>query len=223
MDDDESQEKADAHDGDEGSGSGSGTGSGSDPRMGAIKPARWEELVGSGRLNAPLAGVLWRNHDGDHSNAAIKILPVVAASPHSLGLGGGGGAQGSSQGFTQGGGKYGRPDIRILTPLLRLVAACSKSHEGNLSEMDAMVGCPILAVDSSDMIDEDGKSLPGFDQLPASAQETAALCHLYTADWCIDVINTFVREPEAETRSKVRTSLMNKRRQLQRRLASNVW
>ena len=106
--------------------------------------------------------------------------------------------------------------------LLRLVAACSKSHEGNLSEMDAMVGCPILAVDSSDMIDEDGKSLPGFDQLPTSAQETAALCHLYTADWCIDVINTFVREPEAETRSKVRTTLMNKRRQLQRRLASNV-
>ena len=95
-----------------------------------------------------------------------------------------------------------RPDIRALTPLLRLVSACSKSSTGDLAEMDAMIGCPLLCVDTTDLLG-DGESTVGFDQLPTSAQETVALCHLYAADWCVEVINMFVQEQEHDTRAKV--------------------
>ena len=169
-------------------------GAGEEDQITPLSREQFDRLVGHGQLNGPFKGICWRNLDGDQTSAAVKILPIVAAAGHkrttTLGVS-------QSQYISS----VARPDIRTLTPLLRLVSACSKSTVGDLGEMDAMIGCPMLCVDTSDLLG-DGSTV-GFDQLPTSAQETVALCHLYTADWCIEVVNMFVQEQEGETRAKV--------------------
>uniref|UniRef100_A0A7N6AQA6 FA complementation group D2 n=1 Tax=Anabas testudineus TaxID=64144 RepID=A0A7N6AQA6_ANATE len=89
-----------------------------------------------------------------------------------------------------------------LSPFFRLLRLCEeKQHQGNLEEIDALLGCPLILTDMD--IVEKVESL--------SKVEREYLCTLlfHTINWFREVINAFCSQKETEMKMKVMTRLQN--------------
>uniref|UniRef100_A0A8D3CL66 FA complementation group D2 n=1 Tax=Scophthalmus maximus TaxID=52904 RepID=A0A8D3CL66_SCOMX len=89
-----------------------------------------------------------------------------------------------------------------LSPFFRLLRLCEeKQHQGDLEEIDALLGCPLILTDMEAV--EKMESL--------SKAEREFLCHLlfHTINWFREVINAFCRQKETEMKMKVMTRLQN--------------
>ncbi|XP_072276360.1 Fanconi anemia group D2 protein-like [Pyxicephalus adspersus] len=89
-----------------------------------------------------------------------------------------------------------------LSPFFRLLRLCIEDeYDGNLDEIDALLGCPVYLTDL-DIIDK-------MDSL--SRQEREFLCSLlfFTINWFREVINAFCMQPNADMKGKVLTRLQN--------------
>ncbi|XP_028302622.1 Fanconi anemia group D2 protein isoform X2 [Gouania willdenowi] len=89
-----------------------------------------------------------------------------------------------------------------LSPFFRLLRLCQeREHQGDLEEIDALLGCPLILTDMD--VVEKIESL--------SKHEREFLCTLlfYTINWFREVINAFCRQKEAELKMKVMTRLQN--------------
>ncbi|XP_019942151.2 Fanconi anemia group D2 protein [Paralichthys olivaceus] len=89
-----------------------------------------------------------------------------------------------------------------LSPFFRLLRLCEeKQHDGDLEEIDALLGCPLIltGLDAVEKIDSLSKA------------EREFLCNLlfYTLNWFREVINAFCRLKETEMKMKVMTRLQN--------------
>ncbi|XP_053287683.1 Fanconi anemia group D2 protein isoform X2 [Pleuronectes platessa] len=89
-----------------------------------------------------------------------------------------------------------------LSPFFRLLRLCEeKQHHGDLEEIDALLGCP-LVITGLDVVEK-------INSLSKSEREF--LCNLlfFTINWFREVINAFCRLKETEMKMKVMTRLQN--------------
>ncbi|KAM4612640.1 Fanconi anemia group D2 protein [Polymixia lowei] len=89
-----------------------------------------------------------------------------------------------------------------LSPFFRLLRLCEeKQHQGDLEEIDALLGCPLVLTDMDVM-----------DKLESlSKAEKEFLCNLlfHTINWFREVINAFCKQKETEMKIKVMSRLQN--------------
>ncbi|KAM5148348.1 Fanconi anemia group D2 protein [Mantella aurantiaca] len=89
-----------------------------------------------------------------------------------------------------------------LSPFFRLLRLCIEDeYNGNLDEIDALLGCPVYITD-----------LDVADKMESlSRQEREFLCSLlfFTINWFREVINAFCMQPNADMKGKVLTRLQN--------------
>uniref|UniRef100_UPI003AAD53E2 Fanconi anemia group D2 protein n=1 Tax=Centroberyx gerrardi TaxID=166262 RepID=UPI003AAD53E2 len=89
-----------------------------------------------------------------------------------------------------------------LSPFFRLLRLCEeKQHQGDLEEVDALLGCPLVLTDM-DVVEK---------LESVSKVEREFLCALlfHTINWFREVINAFCRQKETEMKIKVMTRLQN--------------
>ncbi|KAM4022289.1 Fanconi anemia group D2 protein isoform 2-T3 [Anomaloglossus baeobatrachus] len=92
--------------------------------------------------------------------------------------------------------------LLCLCPFFRLLRLCIEDEfDGNLDEIDALLGCPLYLTDL-DVVDK-VESL--------SKQEREFLCSLLflAINWFIEVVNAFCKQPNADMKGKVLTRLQN--------------
>ncbi|XP_043933530.1 Fanconi anemia group D2 protein isoform X2 [Protopterus annectens] len=89
-----------------------------------------------------------------------------------------------------------------LAPFFRLLRLCEeKQHNGNLEEIDALLGCPIYLVE-----------LELLEKLePLAKQEKEFLCDLlfYAINWFREIVNAFCNQKDPEMKGKVLIRLKN--------------
>ncbi|KAJ8259796.1 hypothetical protein GJAV_G00173550 [Gymnothorax javanicus] len=86
-----------------------------------------------------------------------------------------------------------------LASFFRLLRLCEEQqHQGDLEEIDALLGCPLILMDLD--VVEKAESL--------SRSEREFLCSLlfYTINWFREVVNAFCRQKDPEMKMKVLTS-----------------
>uniref|UniRef100_A0A667XEY6 FA complementation group D2 n=1 Tax=Myripristis murdjan TaxID=586833 RepID=A0A667XEY6_9TELE len=89
-----------------------------------------------------------------------------------------------------------------LSPFFRLLRLCEeKQHQGDLEEIDALLGCPLVITDM-DIIEK-------VDSLSKAEREFLCSLLFHTINWLREVVNAFCRQKETEMKIKVMTRLQN--------------
>uniref|UniRef100_A0A3B3BXK2 FA complementation group D2 n=1 Tax=Oryzias melastigma TaxID=30732 RepID=A0A3B3BXK2_ORYME len=124
------------------------------------------------------------NLDEDESQGgiAINLLPLLAKDAQSKG------------------------DERVsplcLSPFFRLLRLCEeKRHQGDLEEIDALLGCPLILTDM-DAVDK-------VQSLSKAEREFLCALLFHTINWFREVVNAFCKQTETEMKMKVMTRLQN--------------
>uniref|UniRef100_A0A8C9XST2 FA complementation group D2 n=1 Tax=Sander lucioperca TaxID=283035 RepID=A0A8C9XST2_SANLU len=132
--------------------------------------------------------VMYNLEDGETPGIAINLLPILARDMQNKGE--------HSQT------KKARVSLLCLSPFFRLLRLCEeKQNQGDLDEIDGLLGCPLILTDMDVL--EKTESL--------SKAEREFLCTLlfHTINWLREVINAFCRQKETEMKMKVMTRLQN--------------
>ncbi|KAM4740758.1 Fanconi anemia group D2 protein [Anableps anableps] len=89
-----------------------------------------------------------------------------------------------------------------LSPFFRLLRLCEeKRHQGDLEEIDALVGCPLILT-NMDVVDK-------TDSLSKAEREFLCTLLFHTINWFREVVNAFCKQTETEMKMKVMTRLQN--------------
>ncbi|XP_070814866.1 Fanconi anemia group D2 protein [Chaetodon trifascialis] len=141
----------------------------------------------------PFPARVMYNLDEEESQGgiAIDLLPLLAKDIQN---------KGEQQHQTEKAHK--RVSPLCLSPFFRLLRLCEeKQHQGDLEEIDALLGCPLILTDMD--IVEKTESL--------SKAEREFLCTLlfHTINWFREVINAFCKQKEIEMKMKVMSRLQN--------------
>uniref|UniRef100_A0A4W6F5S0 FA complementation group D2 n=1 Tax=Lates calcarifer TaxID=8187 RepID=A0A4W6F5S0_LATCA len=89
-----------------------------------------------------------------------------------------------------------------LSPFFRLLRLCEeKQHHGDLEEIDALLGCPLILTEM-DVVEK-------IDSLSKAEKEFFCTLLFHTINWFREVINAFCRQKETEMKMKVMTRLQN--------------
>ncbi|KAG9481371.1 hypothetical protein GDO78_010554 [Eleutherodactylus coqui] len=128
---------------------------------------------------------IYNLEDDESQSVAINLLPLLAD-------------KGSSSTTHEG-----RPVSPLcLCPFFRLLRLCIEDEfDGNLDEIDALLGCPLYLTD-----------LEVVDKVESlSRQEQEFLCSLLflAINWFIEVVNAFCKQPNADLKGKVLRRLQN--------------
>ncbi|XP_022601376.1 Fanconi anemia group D2 protein isoform X2 [Seriola dumerili] len=141
----------------------------------------------------PFPARMMYNLDEDESQGgiAINLVPLLAKD-----------IQNKGEQPSQAKKAHKRVSPLCLSPFFRLLRLCEeKQHQGNLEEIDALLGCPLILTDM-DVIEK-------IESL--SKAEREFLCNLlfHTINWFREVVNAFCRQKETELKMKVMTRLQN--------------
>ncbi|XP_072540677.1 Fanconi anemia group D2 protein [Salminus brasiliensis] len=142
----------------------------------------------------PFPASVMYNLDEDESQGgiAINLLPLMAQNvPHRTD---------SRIAPSQKTGRHVSP--LCLSSFFRLLRLCEEQqHQGDLEEIDALLGCPLILTDMGAV--EKVESL--------SKVEREFLCSLlfYTINWFREVVNAFCKQKDPEMKMKVITRLQN--------------
>uniref|UniRef100_A0A673APV4 FA complementation group D2 n=1 Tax=Sphaeramia orbicularis TaxID=375764 RepID=A0A673APV4_9TELE len=133
----------------------------------------------------PLSAKVMYNLDEDESQGgiAINLLPLLASD-------------------FQNKGESRRASPLCLSPFFRLLRLCEeKQHQGDLEEIDALLGCPLVLTDMD--VGEKVEAL--------SKAEREFFCTLlfHSINWFREVVNAFCRQKDTEMKMKVMTRLQN--------------
>ncbi|XP_041638760.1 Fanconi anemia group D2 protein isoform X2 [Cheilinus undulatus] len=147
------------------------------------------DIVGS----FPLPACYMYNLEEDESQGgiAINLLPLLTEDTQN---------KGEQQRDTKK--THKRVSPLCLSPFFRLLRLCEeKQHQGDLEEIDALLGCPLILTDMDVVAKIESLSKP----------EREFLCNLlfYSINWFREVINAFCRLKEIEMKMKVMTRLQN--------------
>ncbi|KAF3689815.1 Fanconi anemia group D2 protein [Channa argus] len=89
-----------------------------------------------------------------------------------------------------------------LFPFFRLLRLCEeKQHLGDLEEIDALLGCPLILTDM-DVVEK-------IESLSKTEREFLCTLLFHTINWFREVINAFCGQKETEMKMKVMTRLQN--------------
>ncbi|XP_020497744.2 Fanconi anemia group D2 protein isoform X1 [Labrus bergylta] len=133
------------------------------------------------------------NLDEDESQGGIVInlLPLLAKDLQN---------KGEQQSQTKK--AHRRVSPLCLSPFFRLLRLCEeKQHQGDLEEIDALLGCPLILTDM-DVVEK-------MESLTKPEREFLCTLLFHTINWFREVINAFCRLKELEMKMKVMTRLQN--------------
>ncbi|XP_024125895.2 Fanconi anemia group D2 protein [Oryzias melastigma] len=133
------------------------------------------------------------NLDEDESQGgiAINLLPLLAKD-----------AQSKGDELTQVNKTQKRVSPLCLSPFFRLLRLCEeKRHQGDLEEIDALLGCPLILTDM-DAVDK-------VQSLSKAEREFLCALLFHTINWFREVVNAFCKQTETEMKMKVMTRLQN--------------
>nr|XP_015202792.1 PREDICTED: Fanconi anemia group D2 protein [Lepisosteus oculatus] len=89
-----------------------------------------------------------------------------------------------------------------LASFFRLLRLCEEEqHDGDLEEIDALIGCPLILTDL-DVVDK-------IESLSKSEKEFLCTLLFYTINWFREVVNGFCRQKDPEVKLKVVMRLQN--------------
>ncbi|TNN85653.1 Fanconi anemia group D2 protein [Liparis tanakae] len=89
-----------------------------------------------------------------------------------------------------------------LSPFFRLLRLCEhKQHQGDLEEIDGLLGCPLILTDM-DVVEK-------MESLSKAEREFLCTLLFHTINWFREVINAFCEQKETEMKMKVMTRLQN--------------
>uniref|UniRef100_A0A3B3Y3L7 FA complementation group D2 n=1 Tax=Poecilia mexicana TaxID=48701 RepID=A0A3B3Y3L7_9TELE len=132
--------------------------------------------------------------DESQGGIAINLLPLLAKETQHKG------EQQQSQIGKQKQEK--RVSPLCLSPFFRLLRLCEeKRHQGDLEEIDALVGCPLILT-NMDVVDK-------VDSLSKAEREFLCSLLFHTINWFREVVNAFCKQKETEMKMKVMTRLQN--------------
>ncbi|XP_076003565.1 Fanconi anemia group D2 protein [Genypterus blacodes] len=138
------------------------------------------------------AHVMYNLHEEENEEAiAINLLPLLARDVHN---------KAEQQSQTEK--KHKRVSPLCLAPFFRLLRLCEeKQHQGDLEEIDALLGCPLVLT-----------KLDAVEKIESlSKLEREFLCALifHTINWLRELINAFCSQKEIEVKMRVMTRLQN--------------
>ncbi|KAM7402059.1 hypothetical protein PAMP_017329 [Pampus punctatissimus] len=145
----------------------------------------------TGSFPFPVREMYNLDEEESQGGIAINLMPLLAIDLQN---------KGEQQSRTKKAHK--RVSPLCLSPFFRLLRLCEeKQHHGDLEEIDALLGCPLILTDM-DIVDK-------MESL--SKAEREFLCNLlfHTINWFREVINAFCRQKETEMKVKVMTRLQN--------------
>ncbi|XP_068568031.1 Fanconi anemia group D2 protein isoform X2 [Cebidichthys violaceus] len=89
-----------------------------------------------------------------------------------------------------------------LSPFFRLLRLCEhKLHQGDLDEIDGLLGCPLILTDMD--------ALEKFESLSKADREFFCSLLFHAINWFREIINAFCEQKETEMKMKVMTRLQN--------------
>ncbi|XP_056316322.1 Fanconi anemia group D2 protein [Danio aesculapii] len=89
-----------------------------------------------------------------------------------------------------------------LSPFFRLLRLCEEvQHEGDLEEIDALLGCPLILTDM--------EVVEKVDSMSKSEREFLCSLLFHTINWFREVVNAFCRQNDPEMKMKVVTRIQN--------------
>uniref|UniRef100_UPI0037E954F8 Fanconi anemia group D2 protein n=1 Tax=Semicossyphus pulcher TaxID=241346 RepID=UPI0037E954F8 len=139
----------------------------------------------------PFPACIMFNLDEDDSQGgiALNLLPLLAKDIQS---------KGEQQSQTKK--AHRRVSPLCLAPFFRLLRLCEeKQHQGDLEEIDALLGCPLILTDL-DVVDK-------IDSLSKAEREFLCTLLFHTTNWFREVVNAFCRQKEIEMKMKVMSRL----------------
>ncbi|XP_070697589.1 Fanconi anemia group D2 protein [Pempheris klunzingeri] len=143
----------------------------------------------------PFPARVMYNLDEEESQGgiAINLLPVLAKDIQS---------KAEQQSQTKKAHKCRRLSPLCLSPFFRLLRLCEeKQHNGDLEEIDALLGCPLILTDM-DVVDK-------MESLSKAEREFLCALLFHTINWCREIVNGFCRQKEVEMKMKVMNRLQN--------------
>ncbi|KAM7006851.1 Fanconi anemia group D2 protein [Tautogolabrus adspersus] len=141
----------------------------------------------------PFPARVMYNLDEDESQGGIVInlLPLLAKDLQN---------KGEQQSQTKK--THRRVSPLCLSPFFRLLRLCEeKQHQGDLEEIDALLGCPLILTDVD--------AVEKIETLSKPEREFLCTLLFHTINWFREVINAFCRLKEIEMKMKVMTRLQN--------------
>ncbi|XP_077948200.1 Fanconi anemia group D2 protein isoform X2 [Gasterosteus aculeatus] len=127
----------------------------------------------------------------DQGNIAINLLPLLANDIK---------AKGEQQ--SQSTKAHKRVSPLSLCPFFRLLRLCEhRLHQGDLDEIDGLLGCPLILTDM-DVMEK-------MESLSKAEREFFCTLLFYTINWFREVVNAFCEQKETEMKMKVMTRLQN--------------
>ncbi|XP_054472432.1 Fanconi anemia group D2 protein [Anoplopoma fimbria] len=124
-------------------------------------------------------------------NIAINLLPLLAKDVQT---------KGEQQSQTTKAHK--RVSPLCLSPFFRLLRLCEhKLHQGDLDEIDGLLGCPLILTDM-DVVEK-------MESLSKAEREFLCTLLFHTINWFRELINAFCEQKEIEMKMKVMTRLQN--------------
>ncbi|XP_036008013.1 Fanconi anemia group D2 protein [Fundulus heteroclitus] len=141
----------------------------------------------------PLPAHVMYNLDEEESQGsiAINLLPLLAKE-----------AQNKGEQQSQTGKQQRRVSTLCLSPFFRLLRLCEeKRHQGDLEEIDALLGCPLILT-NMDAVDK-------VESLSKAERELLCTLLFHTINWFREVVNAFCKQEETEMKMKVMTRLQN--------------
>ncbi|XP_041834806.1 Fanconi anemia group D2 protein isoform X2 [Melanotaenia boesemani] len=147
------------------------------------------EITGS----LPFPACVMYNLDDEESQGgiAINLLPLLAKDIQN---------KGEQQTQIKKGQRRASP--LCLSPFFRLLRLCEeKQHQGDLDEIDALLGCPLILTDM-DVVEK-------VESLSKAEREFLCTLLFHTINWFREVVNAFCKQKETEMKMKVMTRLQN--------------
>ncbi|XP_037535796.1 Fanconi anemia group D2 protein [Nematolebias whitei] len=141
----------------------------------------------------PLPAHVMYNLDEEESQGciAINLLPLLAKETQN---------KGEQQTQTSKSPKQVSP--LCLSPFFRLLRLCEeKQHQGDLDEIDALLGCPMILT-NLDVVEK-------VESLSKAQRELFCSLLFHTINWFREVVNAFCKQKETEMKMKVMTRLQN--------------
>uniref|UniRef100_A0A3B3UF77 FA complementation group D2 n=1 Tax=Poecilia latipinna TaxID=48699 RepID=A0A3B3UF77_9TELE len=135
----------------------------------------------AGSFIFPACALYNLEEDESQGGIAINLLPLLAKETQHKGE---------------------RVSPLCLSPFFRLLRLCEeKRHQGDLEEIDALVGCPLILT-NMDVVDK-------VDSLSKAEREFLCTLLFHTINWFREVVNAFCTQKETEMKMKVMTRLQN--------------
>ncbi|KAM3877832.1 Fanconi anemia group D2 protein [Diretmus argenteus] len=146
-----------------------------------------------GSFTLPACVLYNLDEEESQGGIAINLLPVLAEDVQH---------KGELRSQTEKTNKNKRVSPLWLAPFFRLLRLCQeKQNQGDLEEIDALLGCPVILTDM-DVVEK-------IESLSKVEREFLCTLLFHTINWFREVINAFCRQKETEMKLKVMTRLQN--------------